>query len=371
MFFTKLKTQLQQQRAENDRLTLANQQLQQRVDQLEQERQQQQQQLDQQQRERTTHQGVYASLGSFGDSLNGVKNSFMNLANTLNTERDSALMAAKHSDTNRAAFERIAENLQATYRLMHKAAEQVSSLSQRAEEIGGFVQLIQEVANQTNLLALNAAIEAARAGEAGRGFAVVADEVRNLAQRTSGATEDISRLVQDIQEETRLAREIMDQGAADAGNHASESQQAVASMHELLELSRRMEHAISDSAILANVELANIDELELKLEVYKVFFGISNALPEAFPDEQHCRLGQWYYQGDGRELFADMQDYRAMEDPHKAMHDQAINAVRYYQAGQLEHALEALNAMEQANHTVMRGLNSMLHQLGSSKHRVR
>lgn len=366
MFFAKLKTQLHQEQTENQRLAQENQQLLQRIEQLEQEQQQLQHQLDQQQRERTTHQGVYTSLGSFGDSLNGVKNSFMNLANTLNIERASALRAAEHSDTNRAAFERIAENLQATFRLMHQAAEQVSSLSQRAEEIGGFVQLIQEVANQTNLLALNAAIEAARAGEAGRGFAVVADEVRNLAQRTSGATEDISRLVQDIQDETRMAREIMDQGAADAGNHASESQQAVANMHELLELSQRMEQAISGSAILANVELANIDELELKLEVYKVFFGISDALPEDFPDEQHCRLGQWYYQGDGRELFADMQDYRAMEDPHKAVHDEAINAVRHYQAGQLEQALDALNAMEQANHTVMRGLNSMLHKLGQN-----
>ncbi|TDQ37802.1 chemoreceptor zinc-binding protein [Thiopseudomonas denitrificans] len=364
MFSAKLKMQLKQSQHENDRLNLENQQLHQQIAQLEQQQAQLQARLHHQERERTTHQGVYTSLGSFGNSLNGVKNSFMNLVDTLNIERDSALKAAEQSDTNRIAFERIAENLQATFRLMHQAAEQVSSLSQRAEEIGGFVQLIQDVANQTNLLALNAAIEAARAGEAGRGFAVVADEVRNLAQRTSDATEDISRLVQDIQNETRNAREIMDRGATDAGSHATESQQAVLSMHELLELSRRMEQAISDSAILANVELANIDELELKLEVYKVFFGISDTLPEDFPDEQHCRLGQWYYQGDGRELFADMQDYRSMESPHKAVHDQAVNAVRYYRAGQLEQALQALNAMEHANHTVMQGLNSMLHKLG-------
>jgi len=363
MFSAKIKAQLQHSQHENDRLSLENQQLQQRLAQLEQEHQHMQQQLAQNKREQRTHQGVYTSLGSFGDSLNGVKNSFMNLADTLNAERDSALRAAEQSDTSRAAFERIAENLQATFQLMHTAAEQVGSLSQRAEEIGGFVQLIQEVASQTNLLALNAAIEAARAGEAGRGFAVVADEVRNLAQRTSGATEDISRLVQDIQSETRQAREIMDQGALDAESHVVESQQAVANMHELLGLSQRMEQAISASAILANVELANIDELELKLEVYKVFFGISDTMPEDFPDEQHCRLGQWYYQGDGRELFANMPDYRAMEDPHKAVHDQAVNAIRYYRANQLEQALDALNAMENANHTVMRGLNAMLHKL--------
>lgn len=365
MFSAKLKTQLQQALIENDRLQLENNQLAQRIEQLEQQQAQLQDQLAQQQRERTTLTGVYHSLGNFGNSLSGVKNSFMNLADTLNAEKSSALLAAEHSDSSRNAFSRIAESLQATYQLMETAAEQVSNLTQRAEEIGGFVQLIHDVASQTNLLALNAAIEAARAGEAGRGFAVVADEVRNLAQRTSTATEDISRLVQDIQVETREAREIMNRGARDAEQHAADSQHAVVSMHELLELSQRMEQAISASAILANVELANIDELELKLEVYKVFFGISSLQPEDFPDEQQCRLGQWYYQGDGRELFANMPDYRNMEDPHKAVHDQAINATRHYRAGRLEQALEALNAMEQANHSVMQGLNSMLTQLNA------
>ncbi|NLD15164.1 MAG: chemotaxis protein [Gammaproteobacteria bacterium] len=364
MFSAKLKHQLRQSQHENDRLQLENQQLQQRVLELQQQQDALQHQLEQNSRERSTHQGVYSSLGSFGDSLNGVKNSFMNLADTLNNEKASALRAAEHSDSSRAAFSRIAENLQATFQLMQNAATQVSNLNRRAEEIGGFVQLIQDVASQTNLLALNAAIEAARAGEAGRGFAVVADEVRNLAQRTSGAAEDISRLVLDIQNETRRARELMDQGAQEAENHAAESQQAVASMHELLELSQRMEQAISSSAVLANVELANIDELELKLEVYKVFFGISDTRAEDIPDEQHCRLGQWYYSGDGRELFAGLQDYRAMEDPHRAVHDHARDAIRFYRNGELEQALCALNAMEQANLRVMHGLNSMLKVFG-------
>lgn len=363
MFSSKLKQTLQQSQADNERLSLENQRLHTRIAELEQQQQQLLCEQQQDSRHRTTIQGVYNSLGSFGNSLNGVKNSFLNLATTLNNEKESALRAAEHSDTNREAFSRIADNLHATYQLMQDAAAQVSNLNRRAEEIGGFVQLIQEVASQTNLLALNAAIEAARAGEAGRGFAVVADEVRNLAMRTSGAAEDISRLVQDIQDETRQARATMEQGAREAENHVMESQQAVSSMHELLELSRRMEQAISSSAILSNVELANIDELELKLEVYKVFFGISNLQPEDIPDEQHCRLGQWYYTGDGRDLFGDMQSFSAMEAPHKAVHDQAILAIRHYRHGELERALEALNAMEHANLTVMSGLAAMLQQL--------
>jgi methyl-accepting chemotaxis protein len=360
MFFPKLKQSLIQAEADNVRLNHDNAALETRLALLEAERASLLDEAAAMRRERANLAGVFGSLNSFGDSLGGVRQSFFGLASTLNQEKASALEAAAQSDSNRIAFEQIAGNLQAMFSRMSDASRNVDGLNQRAGEIGGIVQLIKEIADQTNLLALNAAIEAARAGDAGRGFAVVADEVRKLAERTAKATTEIAGLVGNIQEETRIAKAVMEVGAEDARRYSAESEVAMHSMQRLLELSRRMEHAVSSSALLSNVELANIEELTLKLEVYKVFLGISNIRPDELPDEKHCRLGQWYYDGEGRERFAGLPGYAELEVPHRAVHAHARQAVTLYYAGRLDAALVELQAMEKANLSVMGGMSRML-----------
>ena len=135
---------------------------------------------------------------------------------------------------------RMAEEMHRVSEVVDTTATQVDGLDELSQRISGVVQVIREVAEQTNLLALNAAIEAARAGEQGRGFAVVADEVRKLAERTSASTVQITTTIADIQLQTRSVSGGMKQGVervasgtADLSMSANRSAESAAGLDAL------------------------------------------------------------------------------------------------------------------------------------------
>ncbi|WP_420793843.1 methyl-accepting chemotaxis protein [Pseudomonas fontis] len=118
----------------------------------------------------------------------------------------------------REQFHTVQAGTQSIRDVVERSTSSVQLLDSRMTQIGNITGLISDITNQTNLLALNAAIEAARAGEHGRGFAVVADEVRSLASRTSRAAGDIQQMVEGLQNETQKAVSFMEAGVKDVDN---------------------------------------------------------------------------------------------------------------------------------------------------------
>ncbi|KPW40468.1 Histidine kinase, HAMP region: chemotaxis sensory transducer [Pseudomonas amygdali pv. mellea] len=136
----------------------------------------------------------------------------MNIADNMSNTERLAQENAQQTRIGRTSMDEASSSLQQIATSLSSTATVIDTLGQRSQEIGSIVGVITSIADQTNLLALNAAIEAARAGEQGRGFAVVADEVRSLASRTREATDEISGMIASIQQETGNAISTMQQG---------------------------------------------------------------------------------------------------------------------------------------------------------------
>ncbi len=126
--------------------------------------------------------------------------------------------------------------------------------------------MINDIADQTNLLALNAAIEAARAGEHGRGFAVVADEVRKLAERTTSATEEVSSSIRGIQGETASAVSRIEAGSERVGKGVDLANQAGSSLETIVQGSKSVQGMVQDIAAAANQQASASDEIARAIE---------------------------------------------------------------------------------------------------------
>ena len=212
------------------------------------------------------------------DSVQKMTRSIQQVAENARQAADVARTASTTAESGGLAIDRSVQNILSLRDTVSQTAKKVKRLGESTQQISKVVSLINQIALQTNLLAINAGIEAARAGEEGQGFAVVAEEVGELAARSAAATRDIEQIVENIQKETSLVVEAMELGTTQVveGTHLVED--AKLSLNKILEVSRQIDGLVqsisSETVSQAQTSQAVTD---LMKEIAQVSIRTSNS----------------------------------------------------------------------------------------------
>ena len=208
------------------------------------------------------------------EAVNEMSHTIQRMAENADAATQTSLKATQAAVKGGASVSETIKGMQRIRAAVQTTGKKIKGLGERSLEIGAIIEVISEIATQTNLLALNAAIEAARAGEQGKGFAVVADEVRKLAERAARATKDITSLIKGIQVETSEAVTVMEEGTREVEEGTKLADQAGAALREIEQI---VKHT---STLVGDITQSAADQVKVSESVVQSMDSISKLTQE-------------------------------------------------------------------------------------------